>query len=535
MPAYADLGTHELQVWVRAPGSTNLYDDWRATEVTVIDGPLPTITDLDAAAEPYRVGQPITWTARVGGGVGVAQYAFLRLDADGWHLVRPYSTQNTYTWTPSVGDAGPHVLQVWVRNGDSLAPYEAWQGMSFDVGPPAPLVVQISALGPIPAADGGTVTWRAVATGGFSPLQYQFWRLEPNGHWNLAQSYSTRSTYTWSPGFFDAGTQSIQVWVRNASSTAEYDAWAGTGAFEVAPAAPLAVTFSQTPDLPLFVGQQVWWRASAPRRSDVIEYQFLRLDADGWRIVQPYTPVSDSYFWTPGSADVGTHALQVWARRQGSTAPYNGWAGTAEFDVVSTAPLIVKTFTASSTPYIGRTTTWTAAVGGGPGPLYYQFWRLDADGWHLAQDYSTNPSYSWTPGVNDAGDHALQVWVRRQSSNAPYEAWAGVAFTVSAPPTPSVQIEALGPIPAPGIGATVSWRATASGGVGPYQYRFMRYDADGWHLVQDYGLSDTYTWSPTASDTGAHSIQVWVRNNGSSALYDAWTGVEFTVAPLPVR
>jgi hypothetical protein len=50
------------------------------------------------------------------------------------------------------------------------------------------------------------------------------------------------------------------------------------------------------------------------------------------------------------------------------------------------------------------------------------------------------------------------------------------------------------------------------------QYQFWRLDADGWHMVQDYCSMNSYTWKPTLADVGPHSIQVWIRNAGSTAL-----------------
>ena len=41
-------------------------------------------------------------------------------------------------------------------------------------------------------------------------------------------------------------------------------------------------------------------------------------------------------------------------------------------------------------------------------------------------------------------------------------------------------------------------------------------------LVQGWSPSNEFRWTPTKSDAGTHSFQVWVRAAGSSAAYDAW-------------
>ena len=66
-------------------------------------------------------------------------------------------------------------------------------------------------------------------------------------------------------------------------------------------------------------------------------------------------------------------------------------------------------------------------------PLQYQFWRLDAGGWNMVQDYSTLSAYTWTPTAADVGPHAIQVWIRNAGSTAPFDAWRGTAFVVIAP------------------------------------------------------------------------------------------------------
>jgi hypothetical protein len=48
-------------------------------------------------------------------------------------------------------------------------------------------------------------------------------------------------------------------------------------------------------------------------------------------------------------------------------------------------------------------------------------------------------------------------------------------------------------------------------------------------MVQDYSASNTFAWTPTAFDVGAYTLEVWVRNFGSPAAYDAWSDTTFTI------
>jgi hypothetical protein len=220
--------------------------------------------------------------------------------------------------------------------------------------------------------------------------------------------------------------------------------------------------------------------------------------------------------------------LQVWVRRAGSSALYDAWAA-ASFTVVAPLPLAVslQALPASRRVPAGTATRFSATTSGGTPPLEYQFVRQDSDGWHIVQPYSpTSSSYVYTPSSAHVGPHAIQVWVRTVGATVPFEAWAGTTYEVTAPPPIAVGLSQPS-LAAVRAGETLTFRASAAGGVGPLEYQFVRLDPDGWKLVQPYGTNETYSWTPAASDRGAHLVQVWVRSHGSSATYEAWRGTAF--------
>ncbi|HEV3193300.1 MAG TPA: S53 family peptidase, partial [Polyangiaceae bacterium] len=51
--------------------------------------------------------------------------------------------------------------------------------------------------------------------------QYEFWERSPGGNWNVVQSWSSNSSYTWNTTGLADGTYGWQVYVREASSTAQ--------------------------------------------------------------------------------------------------------------------------------------------------------------------------------------------------------------------------------------------------------------------------------------------------------------------------
>jgi glucose/arabinose dehydrogenase len=98
--------------------------------------------------------------------------------------------------------------------------------------PPPPVVQSVTANRTFPVVAGTAITWTANASGGATPLQYRFWRLD-GGSWTLVRDYSTTKTYTWTPGAGEVGQHQVWVWVRNAGSVAAYDAQGGTAPFTI--------------------------------------------------------------------------------------------------------------------------------------------------------------------------------------------------------------------------------------------------------------------------------------------------------------
>ena len=59
-------------------------------------------------------------------------------------------------------------------------------------------------------------------------------------------------------------------------------------------------------------------------------------------------------------------------------------------------------------------------------------------------------------------------------------------------------------------------------------YQFWVFNGTTWNIGQDWSASPTWTWIPSA--LGNYMFQVWVRNAGSAASFDAYRSAgPFTV------
>ncbi len=84
------------------------------------------------------------------------------------------------------------------------------------------------------------------------------------------------------------------------------------------------------------------------------------------------------------------------------------------------------------------------------------------------------------------------------------------------------------------VGTTITFTATASDGIPPYQYKWWL-TTDNWQtwsLLRDWG-ENTYAWTPTVP--ASYQVGVWARSSGTTAdAPQATRGLAFTItAPLP--
>jgi hypothetical protein len=75
-------------------------------------------------------------------------------------------------------------------------------------------------------------------------------------------------------------------------------------------------------------------------------------------------------------------------------------------------------------------------------------------------------------------------------------------------------------------GTPVTWTATGGCDVtDTATYQFWQQPPGGsWSMVQDWSTSPTFNWNTTGDATGTYNFQVWARNHGSSASYEAYVG-----------
>jgi hypothetical protein len=94
----------------------------------------PVVTRVTLSADlvaPQPVNTTITFTATPTGGVAPHQYQFLVFDTGVW-TSSPWTTSNTFRWTPTVGRPN-YRIAVRVRSAGNTGAYEAATEVNFAI------------------------------------------------------------------------------------------------------------------------------------------------------------------------------------------------------------------------------------------------------------------------------------------------------------------------------------------------------------------------------------------------------------------
>ena len=159
---------------------------------------------------PQDKGTPITLTVDATGS-GNLQYKFLVQDSDGkWHLLRDFSSSNTYIWTPN--SEGTKTLYVIVKDGNGNEVRTSIDYNILSTEPTVPVISSFTTNKSSPQIVGTPITLTANATGS-GDLQYKFLVQDATGNEDLLRDFSSSNTYIWTPN--SKGTKTLFAIVKD--------------------------------------------------------------------------------------------------------------------------------------------------------------------------------------------------------------------------------------------------------------------------------------------------------------------------------
>ena len=243
-----------------------------------------------------------------------------------------------------------------------------------------------------------TFTARATAN-----TQYKFLIYTGTAGWKVGQDYSANNVFTWFPPM---GQNAVQVWARTPGAPTDFQDWMSSGLFAVARRPRRLVSFSSNAAFPAAPTTTITWTAFATGGAGSNTSSGATTQGGaGWMVLRDWSS-SNQVSWTPGAANSGWQAVQVWVRNAGSSLAYEDWRGSDFFLITASTGLTLTPSRPLTGLKVGDLVIWTANVAGGAGPWEYKFftYRLprvaDAAGLLLAQHVRLVPTGR---NVHDAG------------------------------------------------------------------------------------------------------------------------------------
>jgi hypothetical protein len=367
-----------------------------------------------------------------------------------------------------------------------------------------------------PGATGASVVFTASTTVCANP-RYRFW-VGRGGAWAIAQDYSAANTFTWNATGL-AGSYGIEVDVRDATSSAPYDAVRNiTYSLNACSAAGVGAA----PSAPQLPGATITVTGSSTCPSTAT-YRFWVGQGGGWSIVQDYS-TTNTFSWNTTGKPFGTYGLEVDVRDQGATASYEKVANMTYF--LGTSPCTTPTLGAGplSPGPTGGSVLFTASTSGCPTPNY-RFWVGQGGAWRIVRDYSAANTFTWT-GTGAAGSYGIEVDVRNAGSAVSYDHVRNITYSLAGCSAAHLATDKASPQP---HGTTIVLTGSATCGGTP-EYRFWVRDLSGrWMICQDYSSAATHSWITTGLAPGTYGLEVDVRNQGATAVYETVANLTFQV------
>jgi hypothetical protein len=228
-------------------------------------------------------------------------------------------------------------------------------------------------------------------------------------------------------------------------------------------------------------------------------------------------------------ATPGTYTF-TYTVKDNEAIPLTSNSGTVTVTVVAAATG-VSLVPSSASPQAPLTPiTFIAAGSGGSGSYEYQFsTRTGGNPYAVTRAYSSANSWIWTPAAT--GPYDIKVDVRNAGSTSASDASGSIFFYQIESSATSVTI--VPNLAAPQTpGTAITFTATATGGSGPYEYRFWVNTGNGYAVVQEYNAANTWVFTPVKP--GIYDILVDVRGQGSTVFRNAFTTLlAYQVSPAP--
>jgi hypothetical protein len=248
-------------------------------------------------------------------------------------LIQSYSTSATYSWNSTGAAVGTEHFGVWARDATSSAAYDVFTSIAYGItgatGAGSCASVTEAANPASPQFSGTQVTFTGTGvTCTHANPAFEFWmRAASQSNWQLLQGWST-APYVWNSTGAAAGVVNFGVWVKDAGSTAAYDAVVNLP-FTVKTASCTSVAIAAVPTSVTGGAHSILTATptGCTNASPLYEFWAKWAGTSNWVLLQGYS-TNASYNWNSTGAAAGVENFGVWIKDAQSPAAYDNFAST---------------------------------------------------------------------------------------------------------------------------------------------------------------------------------------------------------------
>lgn len=230
----------------------------------------------------------------------------------------------------------------------------------------------------------------------------------------------------------------------------------------------------------------------------------------------------NTYAWTPTSVGTG-YKVEVRVRSAWDIGAPE-LTKSMDFPIMASVISSVSVSADKAAPQLpGTTVTFSASATGGTAPYQYRWAVWDGAVWSVTA-WSTSNQYVWTPATANTS-YKVEARARSAGSTAGPEATHSVDYPINAK-IASVAVTS-DKAPPQGLGTTVTFTATPTGGVAPYQYRFAVWNGSTWSVTA-WSTSNQYAWTPGSANSG-YKVEARARSSWNTGAPEATQSMDFAI------
>ena len=300
------------------------------------------------------------------------------------------NSSGVFAWIPTANDAGTHTFTVTVSDQGSNSA-QATQQITV-VGPPS---VTINNVFPgTSLLQGQTVFFSAVASNFTNPV-YSVGDSSTNSSLTT-NAINQSGGFSWTPRTQDIGGHSITVTVTDSTGAL------ASALQSISVSAPSGLTISSiNPGSTVSPGTRITFGASTT--GFIVPSYSLADSFTGGSINKATIDSNGSFSWTPGTDDVGSHDISVYA----SDSSGHNASATTTIHVNLTAQMHLST-AASSVISVGNPFIFSVLTEGYISPIFAITDTFPGSSLK-ASNTASNGYFSWTPNAGDVGIHQLSA------------------------------------------------------------------------------------------------------------------------------